>query len=325
MQACRVVVASALSMLAATVAFALDQNLPAYQPAAGISGRLQSVGSDTLDPEMIDWAKGFEHFYPEVKIEIEGRGSATAPQALIDGVAQFGPMSRFMNAGEAEAFEKKFGYKVTSFPVSIDALAVYVNKENPVACLSMEQLDRIFSSTRKGSGGRSIVTWGDVGLKGEWASQPIAVYGRNDISGTQEFFRKLVLYDGEFKPNIRQEPGSEALVRRVAADKFAIGYSGIAFKTEGVRAAPLSIVTGGPCHDASLEETIGGKYPIARYLYIYLNKNPNEKLDPLRGEFIKYILSRDGQALVEQAGYFPLANDLREAALQKLGLAVPMR
>jgi phosphate transport system substrate-binding protein len=324
---------SVLSSMAVSAAFALDQNLPAYQPVAGISGQLKSVGSETLDREMEAWAKGFQRFYPEVKIDVEGRGSATAPEALIEGAAQFGPMSRFMSAEEAKKFEKKFGYKVSSSRVSIDALAIYVNKDNPIRCLAMEQLDRIFSSTRKGSGGRSIVTWGEAGLTGEWASKPSVSYGRNSLSGTHEFFKQIVLYDGDFKPEVNQEPSSEAVVQHVAEDKFAIGYSGVAFKTDDVRATPLSVNPagrlsvnpGGQCHNATLEETIGGKYPIARYLYVYLNKKPDEQLDPLRGEFLKYILSRDGQALVEQESYYPLTNEIRELELRKLGLFAPER
>ncbi len=324
---------SVLSLITASAALALDQNLPACQPAAGIAGQLKSVGPDTLDREMEAWAKGFQHFYPEVKIAVEGRGSATAPQALIEGAAQFGPMSRFMSPEEAEKFEKKFGYKVSSFRVSIDALPIYVNKDDPIRCLSMGQLDRIFSSTRTGGGGKNIVTWGDAGLTGEWASKPIAIYGRNSISGTHDFFRQIALYNGDFKPAVNQEPSSEAVVQHVDGDKFAIGYSGIAFKTDGVRAihlsvnpgGQLSVNPGGQCHNATLEETIGGKYPIARYLYVYLNKRPDEHLDPLRGEFIKYILSRDGQALVEQEGYYPLTNEIREIELRKLGLSAPER
>jgi phosphate transport system substrate-binding protein len=320
-----VAAAFAVNLLAIPAAFALDQNLPAYQPIAGISGQLKSVGSDTLDHEMQLWAKGFQKVYPEVKIEIEGKGSATAPGALLEGVSQFGPMSRFMTAEETETFEKKFGYKVSAFRVAIDALAVYVNKDNPVRCLTMEQVDRIFSSTRKGSGGKSIDTWGDVGLTGEWASKPIAIYGRNTISGTYEFFRQLALYSGDYKTATKQQVGSEAVVEGVAGDQFAIGYSGIGYKTDGVRAVPLGIASTADCHGTSAEEAMSGKYPIARYLYIYLNKKPNEALDPLRGEFIKFILSKDGQTLTEQGGYYPLTNEMREAELKKLGLSAAAR
>ena len=313
--------AFAANMLAASAALALDAALPAYQPVNGISGELKSVGSDTLDHEMELWAKGFKERYPNVKIAIEGKGSATAPAALLEGVSQFGPMSRPMTAAESGAFEKKYGYKVSSFRVAVDALAVYVNKDNPVQCLTMEQVDRIFSSTRKGSGGKSIDTWGDVGLTGDWASKPISIYGRNTISGTYEFFRQTALFGGDYKPEVKPQVGSEAVVEGVAGDKFAIGYSGLGYKTNGVRAVPLSMFFGAKCYDTSIESVLAGKYPLARYLYIYVNKKPGEALDAPRAEFIKYIVSRDGQTQTEKGGYYPITEEIRAAELQKLGLS----
>jgi phosphate transport system substrate-binding protein len=308
-------------LLAMPAATALDQSLPPYKPVTGIAGQIKSVGSDTLNGEMELWAKAFSERYPDVKLAIEGKGLATAPPALLDGTSQFGPMSRPMTTAESEAFEKKFGYKVSNLAVAVDALAVYVNKDNPILCLTMEQVDRIFSSTRKGSGGKSIDTWDDVGLAGEWATKPISIYGRNEISGTYEFFREIALYSGDYKQEVKQQPGSEAVVDNVASDKFAIGYSGIGYKTDGVRAVPLAITSGRECYDTSAEATYSGNYPIARYLYIYFNKKPKEQLDPLRGEFIKYILSRDGQTLVEKGGFYPITNGLRESELKRLGLS----
>jgi len=184
-------------------------------------------------------------------------------------------------------------------------------------------VDRIFSSTRKGSGGRSIDTWGDAGLQGEWATQPISIYGRNEISGTHEFFREIALYGGDYKREVKQQPDSEDVVRNVANDKYAIGYSGIGYKTDGVRAVPLAVFSGRDCFDTSADATYSGKYPIARYLYIYFNKKPNEQLDPLRREFIQYVLSRDGQALVEKGGFYPITNELRQNELKRLGLSTP--
>ncbi len=309
------------NMLAIPAALALDAALPAYQAVNGISGEIKSIGSDTLNNEMELWAKGFKERYPNVKIEIEGKGSATAPAALLEGVSQFGPMSRPMTGDESEAFKNKYGYPVSSFRVAIDALAVYVNKDNPIACLTMEQVDRIFSSTRKGSGGRSIDTWGDVGLTGDWASKPISIYGRNTISGTYEFFRQTALYSGEYKPEVKLQVGSEAVVEGVARDKFAIGYSGLGYKTGGVSAVPLSVFFGAKCYDTSVESVLVGKYPLARYLYIYVNKKPGEALDAPRAEFIKYILSKDGQTQTEKGGYYPITEEIREAELQRLGLS----
>ena len=314
-----VILAVVATSLPASPVVALDQNLPAYKVASGVSGQLKSVGSDTLGNAMELWAKGFRELYPDVKITLEDKGSATAPPALLEGTSQFGPMSRPWTSDESEAFEKKFGYKVSYVAVAVDALAIYVNKENPIRCLSVQQVDQIFSLNRKGSGGKSISTWGDAGLNGEWATKPISLYGRNEISGTHEFFKEIVLYGGDFKPEVKQQPGSEAVVNNVANDKFAMGYSGIGYRTQGVRAVPLSLTAGRECYDTSADATYSGNYPIARYLYIYFNKKPNEQIDPVRGEFIKYVLSKDGQALTEKSGFYPLTNEVREKELKRLG------
>ena len=313
----------AANMVAITAAIALDSNLPAYQTISGFSGQIKSVGSDTLNDEMALWAKGFEALYPGVTIEIEGKGSATAPPALLEGASQFAPMSGPMTTSEFYAFEKKYGYKPAHFRVAADALAVYVNKDNPILCLTLQQLDQIFSSTRQGRGSlgsRSITTWGEAGITGEWATQPISLYGRNSVSGTYEFFRQNVLYGGAYKEDVRQQGGSAAVVQSVANDKFGIGYAGLGYKTDGVRTVPLAAYYGAKCYDTTAEATYSRKYPIARYLYIYLNRKPDEPLDPLRAEFIKYILSKDGQTLTENSGYFPVTNEIRENDLNALGI-----
>jgi phosphate transport system substrate-binding protein len=316
-------VAAAVNLVTLSAAFPLDTKLPAYQTAAGISGRLKSVGSDTLGNETAVWAKAFMDRYPDVKIEIEAKGSATAPSALLEGASQFAPMSRPMTTEEVAAFEMKYGYKAASFRVAIDALSIYVNKDNHIPCLTMPQLSRIFSSSRKVPGGNDIKTWGDVGLTGEWAAKPIVMYGRNSISGTYEFFQQMVLYSGDYKQEVRQQPSSEAVVEKVAGDKFAIGYSGLGFKTDGVRTVPLASYASAQCYDTSAEATYSGKYPIARYLYIYLNKKPDQQLDPLRREFIKYILSKDGQTQTEIGGFYPITSDIREQDLRRLGIPDP--
>jgi phosphate transport system substrate-binding protein len=313
--------ALAATMAAVPAAIALDQTLPAYQVVSGISGQIRSIGSDTLGHEAALWAKGFQELYPDVKIEIEATGSATAPPALLEGASQFGPMSRAMSAEESAAFEKKYGYQVSSFRVAIDALAIYVNKDNPIQCLAVQQLNRIFSSTRRTAAGGDIKTWGEVGLTGEWAAKPIALFGRNSISGTYEFFREIALFSGDYKTEVKQQPGSEAVVQEVASDRFAIGYSGIGYRTDGVRAVPLALSPGGTCYDTSAEATLSGKYPFARYLRVYLNKKPSQPLDPLRAEFIKYILSKDGQAQTEKGGYYPITNEIRADELRKLGIS----
>jgi phosphate transport system substrate-binding protein len=270
---------------------------------------------------MASWAKAFGNLYPDVKIDVEAAGSATAPAALLEGKSQFGPMSRPMTAEESAAFQGKYGYKVSKFRVAVDALAVYVNKDNPIPCLTLPQVSGIFASTIRAPGGATVRTWGDLGLKGEWAGRPIALYSRNTISGTYEYFRETALYGGDYKPEVKLLPGSEAVVESVAGDRFGIGYSGIGYKTDGVRAVPLASYYGGTCYDAAIEPALSGKYPIARYLYVYLNKKPDQSLDPVRAEFIKFILSKDGQELTEKGGFYPITNEIRENELKNLGIS----
>lgn len=321
MKAIVVVAALAANIAAMNAASALDAALPAYAVAGSLSGEITSIGSDTLNNEMNAWAESFQAKYPGVKFLIEGKGSATAPAALLSGASQFAPMSRPMTSDEIGAFEKKYGYQPAHFRVAIDALAVYVNKDNPIKCLSQVQIDRIFSSTRKGSGGRDIATWGDAGLSGDWDLKPITLYGRNNLSGTYEFFRAHVLYGGDYKSSVKQEIGSAAVVDGVAGDKFGIGYSGLGYKTEGVRTVPVAVFDGGECYETSAEMVRAGKYPIARYLEIYVNRKPGEALDPLRAEFIKFILSKEGQALTEKGGYYSINNMERQVDLERLGIA----
>ncbi|MHC4876451.1 MAG: PstS family phosphate ABC transporter substrate-binding protein [Planctomycetota bacterium] len=297
----------------------VDPKLPAYKPVAGVTGSLKSVGSDTMNNEMTLWAEGFLKHYPNVKIEIEGKGSSTAPPALIAGTSQFGPMSRRMKEAEIADFEKEFGYKPTSLPTSIDMLAIYVNKDNPIKGLSLQQGDAIFSKTRKGGFPTDIRTWGQAGLTGEWASQPISLYGRNSASGTYGFFKDNVLFKGDYKDEVKEQPGSSAVVQGVATDKYGIGYSGIGYKTADVRAIPLA-ASGEDFVEAIPENAYTGEYPLARFLFLYVNHKPGTQLDPLRREFIKYIFSKDGQENVVKDGYFPVPASIASKTLSSLGI-----
>jgi phosphate transport system substrate-binding protein len=314
----------AFAFLAATTASAqvkVDPNLPDYvKSSSGVSGSIKSIGSDTMNNLMALWAEGFKKMYPNVRIEIEGKGSATAPAALIAGTAQFGPMSRPMKDKEIDEFKKKFGYAPTGLPTSIDVLAVYVHKDNPLASLSFEQIDAIFSKTRKRGGSKDIVTWGDLGLEGAWANQPISIYGRNAASGTYGYFKEHALANGDFKDTVKEQPGSSAVVQAVAADKFAIGYSGIGYKTADVKALPLTAKTGGKPVEATAEFALDGTYPLARVLFVYINKDPSKPLDSLRAEFIKFLLSKQGQEVVIKDGYIPLPNELAKSGLEAAGL-----
>jgi len=282
----------------------VDPDLPSYSSTSGVSGTLNSVGSDTLNNLMTFWSEGFKKMYPNVNFQVEGKGSSTAPPALIKGTSQLGPMSRKMKYEEIDEFEKKFGYKPTMIAVAIDALAVFVNKDNPIKSLNMQQLDSIFSSTRK-RGGKDATKWGDVGLTGDWADKPISLYGRNSASGTYGFFKEHVLKKGDYKGSVKEQPGSASVVQSIEKELGAIGYSGIGYKTSGVKAIAVADKAGPVEPTQKNTETF--KYPIARYLYIYVNRDPVKGMDPAVREFLKYVVSRQGQEVVIKDGFFPLS------------------
>ncbi len=289
----------------------VDPTLPTYQSTSGVSGNLNSIGSDTLNNLMTYWAEGFKALYPNVNIQIEGKGSSTAPPALIEGTAQLGPMSREMKSTEIDQFEKKYGYKPTEVKVAIDALAVFVHKDNPLSGLSLEQLDSIFSSTYK-RGGKPISTWGDLGLTGDWKNRPISLYGRNSASGTYGYFKDHALLKGDFKNTVKEQPGSSAVVQGIASDLGAIGYSGIGYQTSGVKVLAIG-TTATDQTPPTVENALSKKYPLARFLYIYINQKPGTPLNKLVEEFLKFVHSKQGQEIVAKDGYYPLPARLLKA------------
>ena len=297
-----IVLGSAVTALAQV---AVDPALKPYEKVSGVSGNLNSIGSDSLNNLMTLWAEGFRAIYPNVNIQIEGKGSSTAPPALIEGTAQLGPMSREMKAAEIDAFEKKYGYKPTEIKVAIDALAVFVHKDNPIKGLSLDQLDSIFSSTNK-RGGKPINTWGELGLTGEWANRPISLYGRNSASGTYGFFKEHALKNGDFRSTVKEQPGSSSVVQGIANDLGGLGYSGIGYKTSGVQSPGPGRSYWEGCARANPGECLSGAYPLARFLYIYVNKKPNEPMNKLVHEFVKFVNSKEGQEIVVKDGYYPM-------------------
>ena len=298
----------------------VDAGLGGYAVTSGVSGNLSSVGSDTLANLMTLWAEEYKRFYPNVNIQIQAAGSSTAPPALTEGTSNLGPMSRKMKDKEIAAFEKKFGYKPTPVPVAIDALAVYVHKDNPIKGMSIADVDAIFSNTRKCGGSAELTTWGDLDLEGDWIKRDIQLFGRNSVSGTYGYFKKKALCKGDYKPTVNEQPGSASVVQSVSSSLNGIGYSGIGYKTSGVRAVPLSKTAEPDKVEATPENAISGKYPLARFLYVYVNKTPGKPLSPLEGEFIKMVLATQGQKVVVKDGYIPLPSKVAAKALASLEL-----
>lgn len=306
------------STLLSAQAVQVDAGIKGYSKTSGVSGNMSSVGSDTLNNLMTLWAESFRRQYPNIRVQIEGKGSSTAPPALIQGTAQLGPMSRVMKANEIDDFEKKYGYKPTAIRVAVDALAVYVNKDNPLDQLTMPEVDAIFSKGRA-CGGKAVANWGQAGVKdGSWASRPISLYGRNSASGTYGYFKEFALCKGDYKDTVQEQPGSASVVQGVTEDRFAIGYSGIGYRTSGVKPLKIAAKKGGQFYGVDPADVYSGNYPLARYLYVYVNKAPNKPLDPLVREFIKFVLSKEGQEIVVKDGYLPVTAKVAQEETAKI-------
>ncbi|MFA0966154.1 phosphate ABC transporter substrate-binding protein PstS family protein [Pseudomonas amygdali] len=310
----------AASATAANTLAAVNPAIKAYTRTSGVSGNLSSVGSDTLANLMTLWAEAYKKEYPSVNIQIQAAGSSTAPPALTEGTANLGPMSRRMKDGELSAFEQKHGYKPTAIPVAVDALAVFVHKDNPIKGLTLQQVDAIFSATRLCGARADAKTWGDVGVSGNLAGKPIQLFGRNSVSGTYGYFKEEALCKGDFKANVNEQPGSASVVSAISNSLNGIGYSGIGYKTSNVRTVPLAKKEGGEFVEDSEANTLNGSYPLSRFLYVYVNKAPNQPLAPLEAEFVKLVLSRQGQEVVMKDGYIPLPARVVEKTLADLGL-----
>ncbi len=293
-------------------------SLPEYRPISNLSGNISSIGSDTLANMMTLWSRRFKQLYPQVNIQIQAAGSATAPLALMENIATLGPMSRKMKPAENSEFVKKFGYEAIAIPVAIDALSVYVHKDNPLHGLTIAQVDAIFSNDRKCGYPSNISRWSQPGLQVDKPLDKINVFGRNSVSGTYSYFRKKALCKGHYKNTLHEKPGSAAVVEAVAADINAIGYSGIGYKTAGVRIVPLSKTAGEAFVPATQDAIVSGRYPLSRFLYIYINKQPGQPLKQPELEFIRMVLSQQGQQIVSQDGYIPLPAKIARDTLLKI-------
>ena len=299
---------------------AVDERIAPYEKVSGIAGNASSIGSDSMNNMMALWLEAFRKYYPNVKIQIEGKGSSTAPPALIEGTAQFGPMSRPMKSSEEDQFDRAFGYKPTPLRAALDALAVFVNKDNPIEGLTLPQVDAIFSKTRRGEFPTDIASWGQLGLGGDWAKARISLYGRNSASGTYGFFKKQALFQGDYKDKVKEQPGSASVVQGVTQDRFAVGYSGIGYQTSGVRIVPLAKAAGQEFKQGSMKNVLNGSYPLGRFLYIYINKAPGQAVDPLVREFCTFIFSKEGQEIVVKDGYMPVPFEVAQAEVAKLDI-----
>jgi len=305
----------------ATGSIEVDPALPTYEPDATLDLRLRSMGSDTMDRLIRLWGAGFKKHHPGLVCFHQGRGSGTAVPALTEGISHMGPMSRPMTEAESRRFQAEFGYPPTQLAVGLDALAVFVHPDNPIARTGMDlrELDAVLSASRVRGYPNDANVWGDLGLTGVYRSAPITVYGRNSASGTYGLFQKRVLLGGEFKPTNVELIGSAEVVEAVAADPFGIGYSSVGYARRDAATVPLAEDPGRTPVAPTAAGAEGG-YPLARELSLVFAFDPSEPVPEAMREFLRFVYSADGQRLVAEAGFLPLTNERAEAELEKIGL-----
>jgi phosphate transport system substrate-binding protein len=307
----------------------IDPAIPEYKPVQGLSGSLKGVESNTVTDVMQAWIDGFRKIYPEVEISVEIGGSGQGGPRLTSGVADFGFISREMMGREETPFIDKFGYKPLAVAVAGGSLAVkaftdsivfIVNKDNPLDEISFPQLDAMYSLTHNRGIREPITTWGQLGLKGEWADKPIHLWGVQIPNGYDNFVNMHVLATGQWRGDINTLPTVIPLSDKVAADKYAISYTGLAWNTNpGTKVLKLATHEGGPYYAPTFENVAAQTYPLSRVIYIFANCRPGEPLNPVLREFIRYALSRQGQqAVVKDAIYTPLPAALDAIEANKL-------
>ena len=301
-------------------AAAAEADLREYQAVSGISGTLSATGSDTVANLTTFWAEEFKRIYPNVNIQIQATGSSAAPTALTEITANIGLMSRNMRRAEIQSFTARYGYPPTPVPVALDALAILVHRDNPLPRIELAEIDAIFSSTLRCGAGRHIGNWRQMGLPEPWDGRGILAFGRNSVSGTYGFFKETALCRGDFHVEVNEQPGSGSLVQAIGSTLNGIGYASIAFSTSSVRIVPVSWHHAGEERITTPAQAVDGEYPFTRYLLFYVNRPAGGSLPPLEREFIRMVLSREGQEIVSRSGYIPLPAAL---ASESLGALAP--
>lgn len=288
-----------------------------YERRSGVAGKVVAVGSDTMANMMLLWAEEFEKIYPQANIEIDVTGSSTAPPALAEGVANIGVMSRAMKDSEIRRFEKNYGYPPTVLRVAIDAIAIFVEESNPLNGLTLKQIDGIFSSTHYCGGRENIAKWAQLGVNFSQPHTPMQLFGRNSISGTHASFKLNALCDGDFKNTVNEQPGSASVVFSVASHQGAIGYAPVGYKMAGAKV--LSVGTDADSLIPLNPDTVSsGRYPFSRYLYLIVNKSPSQPFRSVEIEFLKFVLSKEGQDMVAKDGYFAVSEAIVNRQLNLL-------
>lgn len=314
----------------------VDPAMPRWKPGAvdvQPEEELNIVGADVMDEITLGWVKLMRQAYPRLSVTMEARASGSGAPGLISGQGMLAPVGRELLPAEEKAFVDKFGYKPFSVRVATGsagslgktaASIIMVDKNNPVQCLSLPELDAIYSTSDK-LGHAPIRTWGDLGLKGEWASRPIHLYGLKSPNGIEWFFKQRVMQGGDYRTDIQFTKGRGFThAFNVAAEDMAqhpggLTYALLANVTPNVKVVPLSETDGGRCYLPTVKNVYAHAYPLSRYVYIFVNRPPGKPLEPKVKEFLKLVLSKQGQDVVAKEGvYIPLQTSVVKEELDKL-------
>ena len=313
-----------------------DPSIPKWHPAPVHSEpeeELPIVGADIMDEVVMGWTKIYRKQYPLLSVTLDLRASGAGGPGLASGKGDLAPVGREMFPSERKLFVDKFGYEPLEVKVATGSVGslgktatsvILVDKDNPIDCLSLPQLDAIYSKTRK-LGYKPVSTWGDLGATGEWASRPIHLYGLKPVNGIEQYFKAIAMDNGEYKDNIQFVKGKGFThAFTVAAEDMAnkpggLTYALLANVTPNVKVLKVSPTEGGTCYAPTLENVYSHKYPFSRYVYIYVNKPPGKPLEPKVKEFLKLVLSQEGQQVVaDERVFIPLQPEVVKEELKKL-------
>lgn len=317
-----------------------DASLNHYSPQAQITGTFKVQGSETMYPLMSRLTMEFQRRQPKVAIEVKGGGSTKAVAEFLQpplsktgkvmlleeraGSFKMIATSRELFDAEVKEFVAQHGYEPTAIPVAVDAVALYVHKDNPITGLTLDQIDAMFSTTRNRGQKTAITQWGQLGLTEGWEKAPIQLYGRDRKSGTRAFFQDHCLAGGEFMVGLHEEPGAASVILDLGRDQLGIGYSGLGLQSSTVRMIPLADAAGMPYVMPSAATVADQTYPLRRVLYLYIDKAPNTSIPSAAQEFLTFIMTQEGQEAVTKAGFFPLPAGEATKSAVALGLAAPV-
>ena len=293
-------------------------SIPKYQPLVQVKGALDLSGADELADLGDEWSSAFRKVHPESNLIYRSKHTKDAVKEFVDGSSLLVLAARELSADEVKAFQGKFGYMPMRIPVCMDANIVFVNKNNPLTSITMEQLDAIYSKSRLGGAKSPALVWGDLGLKGEWAKLPITAYARVEGTATRASFAEKAMLKGEYRAGIVDRDDPSSLAEAVMTDQAGIAFGTMASWYFANKVLPVVPAHGEDARFPSQEAVTTSRYPMPRLFYAYLNRTPGKPLPAPINEVIHFLLTQEGQSAVADAGLLPGPPEFITIALKRL-------